>query len=175
MLLDMDGVLTDFAGAACRLFDREPPGPDDRGKAVHEVIGCPSRVLWARIEEAGLRFWDQLEPTEWADDLVSLAREAGELFIATSPAMDPASGSAKLRWMQKRFGRRFREFAITPRKDLLAQPGRLLVDDTPKHVEGFIAAGGAAVLFPTWANGAREPGVDPLDAVRAALTAEGAA
>ena len=126
-------------------------------------------MMWRRIDEAGPRFWSGLSPTPWADELVSLARAAGSCAIATSPSASPDSTAGKLRWMQQRFGKRFRDFVITPHKHLLAGPGRLLIDDSPKHIDAFRAAGGEALLFPTWENGQRQPGVDPMDMVRATL------
>ena len=175
VMLDMDGVLTDFEGAVCDLFGHEHLGPEHLGKTLAEHIGISTRTMWARIDEEGAGFWEHLAPTPFADDLVRLARDAGRLFIASSPSSSPGSLAGKLRWLHRRLGRNFRDFAITPKKDLLAAPGRLLVDDSSRHVDAFREAGGAAVLFPTIVNGGATPGVDPLDVVRRGLEEAGIA
>jgi len=174
ILLDMDGVLTDFAGAVCALFGQEPPGPAHRGKDLAAATGIRAGQMWPRIDDLGAKFWRELEPTPFANELVSLCRKAGEVVIATSPSNDPAATAGKIAWLQQRFGKRFRDFVVSPRKELLAAPGRLLVDDTPKHVDAFRVAGGQAVLLPTWHNGELAEGGDPLDPVRTALAALGA-
>ena len=171
ILLDMDGVLTDFAAGVCKLFGKKPPGSDDRGRSVAEVAGINPGLMWRRIDEAGARFWSELEPTPFANELVTMCRKVGEVVIATSPSSDPGAAAGKVAWLQRRFGKRFRDFAITPRKELLAAPGRLLIDDTPKHVDAFRAAGGAAVLVPTWANGELESEATVLAPIEAALAA----
>jgi hypothetical protein len=169
ILLDMDGVLTDFAAASCALFGVEPPGPDRAGVDLPELCGVSSGLFWKRIDDAGLAFWEHLPPTEHADALVALVRSRGDLAICTSPARAPASAAGKVKWLQRRLGRNFRDFAITPMKHLLAAPGRALVDDTAKHVDAFNAGGGVGVLFPTWGNGERSADADPVAVVEAAL------
>lgn len=168
VLFDLDGVLADFATGVAKLFGKPAPGPDQAGQELAVALGVPSSAIWQRIDAQGRRFWEELPATPEADELVALARERAEIAIASSPSQDPASAAGKLRWIQQRFGRRFRDFHITPRKDLLAAPGRLLVDDSTDHVTAFRAAGGTALLHPTWSNGGR-PATDPVAALRAAL------
>lgn len=169
ILLDMDGVLCDFAGGVCALFGKAGPQAGDVAQPLHEFLGIPKGHMWHRVGEAGPRLWENLEPLPWADELVRLARSAGELLIATSPSLNPASTAGKLVWLQRRFGRQFRDFAITPQKHLLAASDRLLIDDTAKHVDAFIAGGGQALLFPSVENGLLRSDEDPLIAVRQRL------
>ena len=170
VLFDLDGVLADFAAGVAKLFGKPAPGPELAGQELAAALDVPTAVIWQRIDALGRRFWEELPPTPEADALVALARERAQIAIASAPSQDPASAAGKLRWIQQRFGRRFRDFHITPRKDLLAAPGRLLVDDHAEHVAAFRAAGGAAVLHPTWSNGGR-PAAEPVAAFRAALDA----
>ena len=86
ILLDMDGVLTDFEGGVARLFDVQLPDPAERiGQPVHELLGVTKGQLWGRIDQAGLSFWQELEPLPWAQDLITLCRRSAELVICTSP------------------------------------------------------------------------------------------
>jgi FMN phosphatase YigB (HAD superfamily) len=169
VILDLDGVLADFDGGVCALFGADPPVHEHAGAAINEAIGVSRAQMWARIDRAGRRFWEDLVPTPFADELDQLARSYGSLFVATSPSLSPSSAAGKIRWIQKRYGRNFRDFAIIPRKDLLAAADRVLVDDTERHVSAFREAGGKAILVPTRGNGRLEQGADPMAAVRKAL------
>lgn len=173
ILLDLDGVLTDFAAGVCRLVGRDAPSAADIGRSVPECAGLNPGAMWQKIDQAGAKFWRELAPTPWADELVALCRDHGDIVIATSPSQDPGAAAGKVAWMQRRFGRRWRDFVITPRKDLLAGPQRLLLDDTAKHVDAFVAAGGQALLMPTWANGGLTADVDVLAMVEDALRKAG--
>ncbi|TVR14814.1 MAG: hypothetical protein EA401_03810 [Planctomycetota bacterium] len=173
ILLDMDGVLCDFAGGVAALFGQ--PGPrcaDDAHKPLHEYLGIPKGQMWGRIGKVGSRLWEELQPLPWAEALVALCRDHGDILIATSPSLNPGSLAGKLTWMQRRFGRNFRDFAITPQKHLMAAANRFLIDDTAKHVEAFRQGGGQALLFPSWENGGLLNCSDPLALVRQALQEE---
>lgn len=162
IFLDMDGVLCDFAGGVCALFGKPGPSAGDPAQALHEYLGVPKGVMWSRIGEVGARLWENLEPLPWAQDLVAWSRSHGNLYIATSPALHPGSLSGKMVWLQRRFGKQFRDFIVSPHKHLLAAPGRLLIDDTTRQVDAFRASGGAAILFPSVENGRLRLGEDPL-------------
>lgn len=170
LFCDLDGVLTDFEAGVAALFGRElPPGPERVGQDTATALGLASGQMWARIQEAGRPFWEKLPPTAEADELVALLRQRGELCIASAPSIDPASADGKVRWLQRRFGRRFRDLVLTSRKELLAAPGRVLIDDRLAAVTAFTDAGGCGLLWPTWANGARAEHADPLAYLQAEL------
>lgn len=171
VILDLDGVLADFDAGVCALFGVDPPIHEHAGAAINEAIGVSRGQMWARIDRAGRRFWEDLSPTPFADELDQLAQTYGSLFVASSPSLSPSSAAGKVRWVQKRYGRNFRDYAVIPRKDLLAGPDRILLDDTDRHVTAFREAGGKAVLVPTRGNGQLQEGVDPIAAVREALDA----
>lgn len=162
IFLDMDGVLCDFAGGVCALFGKDAPQAGDLAQELHQHLGIAKGLMWSRIAEAGARLWEGLEPLPWADELVALVRSHGELVIATAPSLNPASLAGKLTWLQRRFGRNFRDFVVTPQKHLLAAPGRILIDDSPRHVDAFSAFGGLSTLFPSIENGLLRPDQDPV-------------
>ncbi len=171
VLVDMDGVLSDFSAAACELFDKPKPIAKHVNLPLHEAIGIPVGLLWARIEKAGRSFWENMPETDFARPLIELLRAQNiPWVIASSPTLSPASASGKMLWIHKRFGKRFRDFAITPRKELLAGPERVLIDDTHKHVNAFLAAGGKAILVPTLENGTLLEHPDPLKYIQDCLS-----
>lgn len=169
VFLDMDGVLCDFVGGVAALFNKPSPQAGDPAQPLHEYIGVPKGLMWNRIAESGAKLWENLEPLPWANDLVALARSAGEVMIATSPSLQAASLSGKLTWLQRRFGVKFRDFVISPQKYLLARPQHVLIDDTEHHVSAFREAGGQAVHFPSVQNGLLQSAADPLQGAKALL------
>ena len=171
IFLDMDGVLCDFAGGVAALFNKPSPQAGDPSQPLHEYIGVPKGLMWSRIGESGEKLWENLEPMPWANDLVALARSAGNIMIATSPSLQAASLSGKLSWLQRRFGAKFRDYVISSHKYLLARPQHILVDDTLKHVETVRQAGGQAVHFPSVENGMLTTGQDPLQGFKDIIAA----
>ena len=171
LLLDMDGVLVDFVGAALRLHGRDevldnwPDGVWD----MSEVLGISGREFWHPINQAGAEFWASLEPYTWCDELVALADETGGWCILTSPSSDPSCAAGKITWLQRRFGGGFRGFLIGPPKWVCARPDQVLVDDNDTNVDHFRARGGQAILFPRPWNRNHLLSADPMGHVREAL------
>lgn len=154
IFLDMDGVVSDFISASLRLharldaLDAWPPGERD----IPKVIGVSKGLFWKVIDAQGGDFWASLAPFPWMAELIALVREFGPLTVLTAPSLSPSCVEGKVRWLYEHFpkenGKRFTDFLIGPRKDLLAQLGRVLIDDADANVEAFRAAGGQAILFP---------------------------
>jgi len=168
IFLDLDGVLADFTAGVRTLYRKPAPTPADLGKSLGGALGIDEGMMWARIEEAGRGFWEDLPATAHANALVALAREHGEAVILSAPASSPNAAAGKMAWFHKRFGKRNKDVILTARKELLAGPGRLLIDDSRANVAAFTAAGGAALLWPTLENGEAQEGVDALALARAA-------
>lgn len=150
IVLDMDGVLCDFAGAALKIFNAQhkmndwPLGQWD----IAPIVGVEPEVFWHRIEACGRNWWKELKPTPWKDEVITIAQEFPKWSIATSPSMDPYCLSGKLAWMYQHIQQGFRDYFITPKKEMLAQEDRVLIDDRDKNVLEFRAWGGEAILFP---------------------------
>jgi len=171
----MDGVLTDFVRATLALHGRTealenwPAGERD----VPAVLGISRTEYWRLIDEQGADFWAGLAPFPWFEELVALVREFGPMSILTAPSLAPACLDGKVQWLYNHFpkvrGKRFTDFIIGPQKHLLAQRGRVLIDDAQSNVDAFRAAGGEAILFPQPWN-ANHAVADRLAYVRAELT-----
>ena len=157
--LDMDGVCTDFVGAALRLHGFDPEEffevwPEESYHIVDlvkQVTGVEMSYaeFWQPINEAGVDFWHGLLEYPHFKALWSLCQElTGSVYFLTSPSWDPASLMGKVRWMQDQFSLDFRDYVITNRKHLLAKPNMVLVDDLPEHADAFRRHGGKAIQFP---------------------------
>lgn len=150
--VDLDGVLADFFGGVCGLFGKmvEPP---DHFQGLASAFGVPENELWDKIDRAGSRFWSELEPFPWNEELLGIAQNIAEegVYIATSPSWEGSSAAGKMAWMTEQFavpGEPFRDFMIGMHKHLLAHPHAMLIDDSPTNLEAWMDAGGVAILWP---------------------------
>jgi len=154
IFLDIDGVLADWTSAVVRLHGREPeevfagwkPGLYD----LNLVLGISNNEMWEVINARGHDFWAQLKPYPWARSLLQLCQDTAPTTLLTSTSLDPVAASGKVAWIQKIFGRRFRDFLIGTGKSKpsVSREGVVLVDDNDVFVDDFVDAGGSAILFP---------------------------
>lgn len=157
--LDIDGVCTNFI-EACIIANGfnskevlELWKNEYRGEfRAFKVLGISNKDFWKNIEKKGEEFWSQMEPYPWFLELYEKLNTVGKVHFLSSPSMAPNSLSGKLKWLQKYFGRDFRDYIITPNKELLAHKNAYLIDDYPKNVEKFKVHGGNAILFPQYWN-----------------------
>ncbi len=150
VFIDMDGVLADFVLGACHVFERPElavnwPAGEYRCAVA---LGVSEEEFWRRIESRP-SFWLHLKCFTWAHALVEAVESFGyRPIICTAPTDDPVCAAQKTQWLQSHFGRGRLEYFLGKQKHLLAQPGRILIDDSDANCEAFAAAGGHAILFP---------------------------
>ena len=153
ILLDLDGVLAHWEKAAVKACDLDYKDEKLRtslknGKNLNKIVGGDSK-MWPMINKKGEEWWENLERFTWADKLIDLVKkEADEFCILTSPNRNPICASGKIKWMQKHFDKKFKDFLIGNKKHLCATPNSLLIDDTEKKVNKFRECGGHAFLWP---------------------------
>lgn len=168
--LDMDGVLVDFVGGALKLFNKPKSILKPAEYHLEKLFGITTDEFWERIDAEGESFWTNLEVYPHTSKLISMVEEyADEWHICTAPAFHPNSFSGKVKTLHKLFGRKFRNFVITPHKQLLANNKSVLIDDSDHKCKKFIAAGGDAILFPQMWNKAYFKRDTPLSSVEEAL------
>ncbi len=170
IFLDMDGVLCDFAGESLRLHNRPdiidnwPKGEWD----IAKMIGITDADFWEAIDLGGLDWWADLPAYPWARDLCEMCESFAPVCISTSPSQHHGSSAGKVLWLQRFFGTHFRAYMLGEHKSFLAQPGRVLVDDSDKNISSFVLAGGHAALVPQpWNSG--QHGGDIVEQVRKRL------
>jgi hypothetical protein len=149
--LDMDGVCCDFVSAALKVHG-SPLKPEDITKwNMEEVMGITLDEFWAPIETAGPPFWRGLKEYPWFEELYRICRcYAKEVVFLSSPDRSPAAAMGKMQWLMDRFGPCFRDYILTPRKDLVSSPFGLLIDDSEKYCQMWAkdGEGGPFVLVP---------------------------
>lgn len=167
ILLDMDGVLVDFSGAACALHGK--PGTEILSWDMWNYLGLETEDdFWGKIDAVGVDFWTGLNKYPWFDQLFALL-SGYPWTIATTPSKDPTSAYGKRVWLGQQFGRDFTNYMLGKQKHLLAKPGVLLIDDSDKNIRLFREAGGKAILFPQPWNHNRSLTGDRIEYVRSQL------
>lgn len=156
--LDLDGVCCDFLSAALRLHNLDPEAVWKWWPAgewdVCRVLDMTPANFWAPINDS-VGFWAQLEPYNWFASLYAALADLGEVIFLTTPHDCAASWAGKQCWIRNRgFGQR--QVVMTPRKELLARPSAVLIDDNDQNVGSFALHGGKAITFPQQWNSHHE-------------------
>jgi len=156
ILLDMDGVLSDFFSAALfRLNEYTGRQLSHRnyvkyyGEFAMEVpFEMSPNAFWTVIDNEN--FWRDMHVTPWAHMLMDCLKDLRvPIYIATSPSAKAHCIVEKKAWLQTHFKIRTSQCMFGSAKHLMAKPGALLIDDYPKNVEAFRTAGGDAVCVPS--------------------------
>lgn len=140
--LDMDGVLCDFDKRADETGCRKAPGKD------------PGAIDWSIPKATGPDWWATMDWTPGGREFFRKCREMCdamgiELGILTAIEI-PTGVKGKCLWVHWNTDIDNEHLIIVRKgteKTKFAAPGRILVDDTPKNVNAFRAAGGEAVLY----------------------------
>jgi 5'(3')-deoxyribonucleotidase len=167
ILLDVDGVMADWATACFRVcgvtkeegYARWPAGSFE----IMDALGMSEEKMWENIEAAGSGFWENLEDYAWAKKLWDHCNAIAPTYFMTSPSNDPQCHVGKVKWMQRFTGNpKFRNYLLGPAKHLCARHNNLLIDDYDKNVKNFNDAGGTTILFPQYWNANNAKKDDPL-------------
>lgn len=176
IILDMDGVLTDFVSAACKAWgvtvDQITPhwriGDGwDMAEPIEKALDITIKDFWAPIDNRA-EFWEQIKETPWHDDIRQIVHQVCDhknVRIVTTPSSCATSYIGKTKWLKNQYGEGFDRFAIYPYKEEFAQNGVVLIDDNEKNCAKFVEAGGFAVLFPAYYNRLYEYRFDPVQYV----------
>jgi hypothetical protein len=160
VFIDLDGVMVDWFGGVADLIGDDPNifrdiylnDPDPKN-VVNNLI--QHNNVWTKILAGGPEWWADLDPLPWAAELWATMKTMGKVCVCTSsgnskkyPETAAASSAGKVLWMGKHLDDP-NNFAICPRKALLAHPDAVLIDDFERNIRAFSKAGGYGIL---WAN-----------------------
>ena len=154
IFIDLDGVLSDWMDAACKLCDIDPNDEAIRkqlkkGKYLDELGVISDEEIWDKINAKGTSFWAELELFSWAKKLVQSMEKQGEMYFLTSPGECIPACSGKVEWVDKHFGKEYiKKTIICYPKEQCAGPNKILIDDSEKKIEKFRDSGGHAFLWP---------------------------
>ena len=159
IILDVDGVLADFFGAALRAHGSEHLA--DNWPAGHwemmDVMGLGHNAFWEPLDN--FAFWDSCQLYPGAQDFVNSLGALGDVYFATIPSTSAESTAAKVRWLHRHFPDH--TGMVGKPKWLLAHPEHLLIDDSDKNCDEFAHHGGMVWQYPRRWN--RLHAQDPMD------------
>lgn len=168
--VDMDGVLADFFGSALRVNNSNGTGYPKGEYQIQKYLNISTNQFWENIDAAGEEFWFDLGMCNGAEELWQIV-EPYNPIVLTSPSMQPHCVSGKLKWLQKVFGRDFRDYIFCPaqHKRLLANPNSILIEDGEKNIEQWENNRGFGLLWPHIGNSSDWTIDEALDALISAL------
>lgn len=143
----MDGVVTDWSGSVCKLYNVDPYDPQ-----CQEILRSDewlqgwkfgaSENVDERVKEAGYEFWMNLELLPWAYRLYTMLQKYGPVYFLTSPGKFHAGAHAKLDYLEKHFANS--DYILTKHKYLCADRNSILIDDMLKNINAWNEHGGVA-------------------------------
>jgi beta-phosphoglucomutase-like phosphatase (HAD superfamily) len=162
IFLDLDGVLADLRTAMHTAWLNQSwldvptwlGYHDSRSPLAHHFEGWfMDKARWTVGPVATQSFWETIPLYPWADELVVQLRRRGHVRILSSPGRPEFAAAAcagKMRWCQRFLGMKPRDVLLvgSDQKQLIAGPGRVLIDDTTEIITAWNRAGGIGILFP---------------------------
>lgn len=146
--LDMDGVLADFLAGALRHTGRTHLKHEEFSD--YDIFPKLGTTCDEFFRSVGEDFWAELPPCPEFEKVTGFAFASGRrVGIASMPPPHRAAEAVagKTRWLKK-YLPGVAEIRFIHDKHVLAGPRTLLIDDLPRNVEKFRAAGGDAHLLP---------------------------
>ena len=138
LFLDSDGVKADFDSHAENLFGRHPSK-------------IPNDELWELVNADPERFWDGIPLMEGALEMFDTFRNQYEniTFLTGCPrdGYDIAAAHKRV-WLRRHFGDVPVITCLSRDKQLhMNAPGDVLLDDMPRNLKRWEAAGGVAIRY----------------------------
>lgn len=145
IFLDMDGVMADFVSGAIEAAAL-PLTHDqvDRWNFFEPYMSAEE--FWEHIHDT-YEFWEGLEPYPWAQDLVELCKQYGEVIFLSDSSHDDNAPSGKVKWLRRHgfLNADSSNYMLGHQKYLLGHNDGLLIDDSPANCSKWR---GKYILFP---------------------------
>jgi len=156
LLLDMDGVIVDFAYEALRVLGQEGlyERPEHLGKCkfINHLMGESDETFWKKLK-GDTKFWTNIPPTPEFDYVMKFIEQTFTVertCICTSPALwnykDSVEG--KLLWLDKYAPEYKPKIMFTRNKEYAASDDALLVDDVRRNIKSFQENKGHGIMVP---------------------------
>lgn len=160
VFIDMDGVVADFVGGACKLhgLDNVYYEPDfEYHKDAYDVNsfsnGMDPKEFWGAM---GYDFWANLDKTSEADELIEFLKKrfgVHNLCFLTSPILTKGCADGKREWVKKHYPDipvliSCRAAGGEPPKWMAAGPVSVLIDDSDTNIDLWCEHGGVGHVWP---------------------------
>jgi 5'(3')-deoxyribonucleotidase len=148
LFLDLDGVLVDFVGGWCKLYNVDYPYNDPKMLGIFYFTNFTKvEKPWEKTDE---EFWANLQPMPDMERILRIIENfftPEDVCILSSPA-GKGSMEGKFRWVAKYLPQYKKQFLFGSTKEFAACPKRLLVDDANHNYDAWIKEGAPAILLP---------------------------
>ena len=137
-LFDMDGTLCDYErGLEIELEKMRSPSEPVFHLPLTDDVPDYIRAR-ADLIRSNEQWWANLSRLERGFDVWKVAEELGyrRMILTQGPKRNPYSWSGKKMWIDKNLGQ---DVDITITRDKTIVYGKVLVDDWPKYIEGWLA------------------------------------
>jgi len=136
-IVDMDGVVADYDRGMMESLQKMQ-GPNEPPLENYENWHDTPDYLYQRMEviKSCGEWWENLHRFELGFDVMGILKELDYYIsiLTQGPRRHPTAWSNKLRWCQKNVPEL--DVTITRNKSLVY--GKVLVDDYPKYIEGWL-------------------------------------
>lgn len=152
-MIDLDGVIADFIGGACKVHNVPNPYLDKKNRGpdfwdIEKVLNIPSDKFWKDMEED---FWENLSFTPEGSEILSIVESYfGEenCCLLTTPSYNVGCSTGKMKWIKNNLPQYYRRFFIGVPKYFLARKYSVLIDDSDANINKFRKYGGQGILIP---------------------------
>lgn len=147
--LDMDDVSVDFTGGVEKIIGKPYTPVNDWN--IHEHYKMSENDFWNQSFLNSNSFFKELEPLPGFFKFYNFIKTeiTEELYFCTKPTRSPECVKGKLEWIQKYFGKEFKNYIFISKKYLLANgKNTILIDDAYHNIESFNLHGGTGITFP---------------------------
>lgn len=170
-LVDMDGLISDFARGISKAHGRPYPYDDPANTGnfdMDKIWGMTRQEFFAPCDHD---FWANLEKFPEADEIVHTCLDrfgVENVAILSDPGLHSGPAmTGKHEWLKQHFPMLADGgFLFGRRKHVCANPFTLLIDDYDKNVETFRARHGNAFLLPRAWNKSNHEQHDAIGAFR---------
>lgn len=153
--VDMDGVMADFCSTALQVLGSSLDYGDIRDWNFFEYDNLTEKEFWEMIGQDGADFWANLPAYPHLHPMIALIKAYDPNFqIVTQPGKDTLNSVVgKMQWIDRNLGQieLYRVHFSNPQQGksaYLRNRGDILIDDNPRHIQAWEAAGGIGYLFP---------------------------
>jgi 5'(3')-deoxyribonucleotidase len=115
---------------------------------MDKQLGISLNEFWAP-QDQDPEFWFNLKPYPGAVEFYHELTKLADVHICSSPSKHRNCASDKISWVRYHLGEKAADqYYLCRNKSKLSCMGRILIDDTPKHIAGWEKEAGWAFLFP---------------------------
>lgn len=164
VFLDMDGVLVDFISGALEVFSVPYQNKKDFMREIStwedlpKALGVSNQVFYSVMGKLSYEFWLTLAPLKDTDRLncgnlvrcLTNSSKVDTYILTTAASANSAKG--KIMWVEAYLPHLADKVITAKTKSAVAGLGKVLIDDRPRNIEEWEAAGGKGILYPQYYN-----------------------